>query len=187
MKKIRCAGFTLTELMITITIVGIVASMAVPSFSKMLERNRLKEAAHSLKNDILFARTEAIKRSQNVTVSRIIGNNGAWCYGLTTNDSCDCSASPSTCEIKSISGNDFNKTNIKSVYMANIGFDFRRGVSVNPATGANITANTCFSSTNYTVKVKTSRLGRTRICTNNNSTALIGIDYCTNSESVCAL
>jgi len=179
MNKIRCLGFTLTELMITIAIIGIVTSIAVPSFSKMLERNRLKEAAQSLKSDLLFARTQAIKTSQNIVVSRSTGNSGAWCYGLTNNASCDCSASPSTCEIKTVSGSNFSTTNIKSIFTVNTSFDFRRGTSAN--------SNTCFSTSSYTVKVKTSNAGRTVICTNNNSTALAGVDTCPNSDTVCTL
>jgi len=179
MNKKKEQGFTLVELMVTIAIVGIIASMAVPSFSKMLERNRIKEAGQSLKADLLFARTEALKRSQAVAVSRITGDNGAWCYGLTTNASCDCSATPSTCEIKTVPGSSFSQTNIKSVFVANTIFDSRRGTSAN--------ANTCFSTTNYTLKVKTSNVGRSLICTNNNSTSVIGIDYCPGTDSVCAL
>jgi len=179
MNKKKVLGFTLVELMITIAVVGVLASMAVPSYSKMIERNKLKEVAQGLKSDLMFARAEAIKRSQDVTVSRNTGDNGAWCYGLTTNASCDCTATPSTCEIKTISGTGFAQTNIKTVFDADTTFDFRRGTSAN--------ANTCFSTTNYTVKVTTNLVGRIMICTNNNSTALLGIDFCPAGDAVCAL
>ncbi|MDF1582801.1 MAG: GspH/FimT family pseudopilin [Methyloprofundus sp.] len=174
-------GFTLTELMITVAIAGIVASLAVPSFQDMLEQNRLKEAVESLKSDLMFARTEAIKRSTDVTVSRKTGDNGTWCYGLTTGTDCDCSASPSTCEIKTVSGSEYPQTNIKSAWptSGNLSFDFRRGTSG--------TSNTCFSSTKFTVKVQTNNSGRVTICTNNNSTALLGYDYCNEGEAVCTL
>jgi len=189
-------GFTLLELMIVVAIIGIIASMAVPSFQSMLERNRLKEAAESLKSDLMFARTESIKQSRNIIVNRSTGDNGAWCYGMDIakdydadgdidNDDggCDCTEADDTeddyCSLKIVLGNSSPQTNIKSVFDADTTFDFRRGTSAN--------ANTCFSTTNYTVKVKTSNAGRTVICTNNNSTALAGIDACPNSDSVCAL
>jgi len=179
MNKKQSLGFTLTELMVIVAIIGILASIAVPSFQDMIERNRLKEAVESLKSDLMFARTEAIKRSQKVTVSRKTGDAGAWCYGLTINATCDCAASPSTCEIKTVSGAGYTKTNIKSVWIADLGFDFRRGSSG--------TSNACFSSTKYTAKVQTSNVGRVTICTNNNSTALSGYDYCDAGDAVCGL
>jgi len=179
MNKKQSLGFTLTELMITVAIIGILSSIAVPSFQDMIERNRLKEAVEGLKSDLMFARTEAIKRSTDVTVSRKTGDAGAWCYGLTINATCDCSASPSTCEIKTVSGSGYAKTNVRSVWVANLEFDFRRGTSG--------TSNACFSSTKYTAKVQTSRMGRVTICTNNNSTALSGYSYCNAGDAVCGL
>lgn len=97
MNKKQSLGFTLTEFMITIAIVGILASLAVPSFQRMIERNKLKKAAESLKSDLMFARTEAIKLSQDIIVNRVTGNNGAWFYGLNTS-LCDASQSTTTAE-----------------------------------------------------------------------------------------
>lgn len=176
----KMLGLTLVELMITVAIAAIVASIAVPSFERMLERNRLKEAVESLKSDLLFARTQAIKKSTNISLIRQTGDNGTWCYGITAKaGGCDCSATPSDCEIKTVLGVNFSQTNIKSVFSGQTTFESRRGTAS--------TANTCFSTEHYTVKVKTSRLGRTTICTNNNANALPGYDYCDADESVCAL
>ena len=69
MNKKYGLGFTLTELMITVAIIGIVASLAVPSFQDMIERNRLKEAVEGLKSDMMWMRTETIKRSCNLQVT----------------------------------------------------------------------------------------------------------------------
>ncbi len=173
------SGFTLTELLIVVAISGILAAMAVPSYQDMIERNQLKQAAESLKSDLMFARTEAIKRSMDVVVSRQTGNGGTWCYGLTTNSvGCDCKTAGS-CEIKTVLGSDLSATNIKSVYRADTIFDFRRGISVTDK-GAVATANTCFSSNHYVIKVMTSNLGRTTVCTNENPNSIPGYDLCAN-------
>ena len=174
MKKFNNFGFTLLELMITVAIVGALASMAVPSFQKLIERNRLKEAAESLKSDMQTARTEAIKLSQDIIVTRNTGNDGAWCYGYNTGSACDCSQTTTTaadyCDLKNVSGNYFSQTNLLSV-SANTTFRFRRGT-------ANA-SNVCFSTTHYKIKVKVSRTGRTTLCTHSDATAVPGIEACT--------
>jgi type IV pilus assembly protein PilE len=44
------AGFTLLELMITVVIVGILASIALPSYSLFVTRSRIVEATNALSN-----------------------------------------------------------------------------------------------------------------------------------------
>lgn len=61
-------GFTLTELMITLAIVAIVLTAAVPSFQNFVLDNRLTTQANDLIADLTFARSEAVKRSGTVRV-----------------------------------------------------------------------------------------------------------------------
>ena len=176
MNRQNNAGFTLLELMIVVAIVGIVAAFAVPSYQNMIERNRLKQAAGSLLSDMQHARTEAIKRSQDIFVSRTTGNNGAWCYGVST-AACNCAATPSTCTLKTISGAGFPQTNLSSPN-GNSTFSSRRGTI-----GAN---GVTFSTTNYVVRVVFSNVGRVRLCTPAVGTlnrpagtdGLLGVDAC---------
>lgn len=68
-KKSASAGFTLIELMIVIALIAIVATLAVPSFSRLVESNRLTAATNDLVGIINFARSEAIRYGRTVTVS----------------------------------------------------------------------------------------------------------------------
>lgn len=73
----RCAsasfGFTLIELLIAITVLGVLMTMAAPSFFELVNRNRLKSAAFDLVVSLNYARSEAIKRNADATVTPALG------------------------------------------------------------------------------------------------------------------
>lgn len=62
------AGFTLIELMITITVLGVLIAIAAPSFTTMIKAQRVRTLASDLHADLTLARSEAIKRNINVEV-----------------------------------------------------------------------------------------------------------------------
>lgn len=78
----RTHGFSLIELMFTVTLAGILAAVAVPSMSKMFKTNRVQTEASSFVGDLMLARTEAVKRGQNVSVCA--SSDGATCLGANT-------------------------------------------------------------------------------------------------------
>lgn len=151
-------GFSMIELLVVVAIVGIIASMAVPAFNNVLQRNRLKTVVQSLQDDLQHARTLAIKQSQNVIVSytRTSTAAGDWCYGLTTKAAgCTCTTA-NDCEIKTISGTGFNTVSMFSA-TGNNTFNFRRGTI-----GAD---GVTFYTSGYAARVVFSDVGRVRICT----------------------
>lgn len=80
------AGFSLMEAMVVATIVAIMAVLAVPSFSGMVQRQRVKNAADAVLSDLRWARSEAIKRGQDVTVKFSNLKTGTWQYVVSVPD-----------------------------------------------------------------------------------------------------
>ncbi|WP_395502578.1 GspH/FimT family pseudopilin [Ectopseudomonas mendocina] len=74
--KTRTSGFTLVELMIVITLLAIVATIATPGFTDMIERNRLQSQAEALRSFLLYARGEAVTQRSTVTVET--DDENAW-------------------------------------------------------------------------------------------------------------
>jgi type IV fimbrial biogenesis protein FimT len=64
----RAGGFTLIELLVTIAIAAIITGLAAPSFKRMMDSNRIQTTASALQADMMYARTEAVKRGTWVSL-----------------------------------------------------------------------------------------------------------------------
>lgn len=72
-------GFTLIELMITIAVVAVLIVLAAPSFTGLINSNRLAAQANEVVASLQQARMEAIRRNGSVTVCRT--TDGTTCAG----------------------------------------------------------------------------------------------------------
>jgi len=78
----RLAGFTLLELIISVTILGIMASLAAPSFKDMMVDQRVKSASFDVTAALILARSEALKQNGSVTLTPSSGST-EWANGWT--------------------------------------------------------------------------------------------------------
>jgi type IV fimbrial biogenesis protein FimU len=61
-------GFTVIELLVTMAMLGMFASIALPSFAGLLGRQQLNQAASQIENAVLRGRTLALAKNQAVTL-----------------------------------------------------------------------------------------------------------------------
>jgi len=91
-------GFTLVELMATLSVLTTLALIAVPSFAEMRQRAAVRGAAEATLSLWNEARMESIKRNRMVKVGVFVAADGGFCLGAATTDdpadetACDCSS-----------------------------------------------------------------------------------------------
>jgi len=61
-------GFTLTELAVTLSILGIMMAIAVPSFFSWLPRHKLQTSARQIYDDMNLAKIRAVKDNRNACI-----------------------------------------------------------------------------------------------------------------------
>jgi prepilin-type N-terminal cleavage/methylation domain-containing protein len=83
MDKKTKSGFTLYELMITVTIVGIVLALGIPNFRQFLQNSRMTSTANDLHAAFHMARSESSRAKSNITIcaSANAMTTGANCGG----------------------------------------------------------------------------------------------------------
>jgi type IV fimbrial biogenesis protein FimT len=81
----NASGFTVPEIIITLGIIAIILSMAVPSMNSMIKDNRLATQINRVVADIHLARSEAAKRDVRVILCRSASPNASTpqCSGTT--------------------------------------------------------------------------------------------------------
>lgn len=94
-KRGQSPGFTLLELMIVVVIVAIGVALAVPSFKSILEKRQLTSAAEEIAGFMRFAKSEAVKRNEQVIINMRHTDLTTWCIGATLGTTaCDCRPPP---------------------------------------------------------------------------------------------
>lgn len=84
--RFNAYGFTLVELIVAITIIGILSALAAPGMNSIIKNQRLTSQANELVADLNFARSEAVKRATWITICKSTNPNAA-------NPACDTTAS----------------------------------------------------------------------------------------------
>lgn len=119
LKRAHTRGFTAIELLVTMTIIGVLAALAAPSFTPIIERWKVRDTTESLTTGLYFARSEAIRLGGNIVVAKNSSDSGCtssantdWSCGWHvfydannngTQDTCNTASTPNECDLKSSS------------------------------------------------------------------------------------
>jgi type IV fimbrial biogenesis protein FimT len=79
----RVGGFTLIEMITTITVAGILATIAIPSFSQFVANQRIRNVSFDLMAALTLARSEAVTRGIPVSLTK---TSATWDQGWTVTD-----------------------------------------------------------------------------------------------------
>lgn len=73
--RLNAKGFSLVELLITVSIVAILAAVAIPNFNSTLQNNRAETEVSDLQRAFNYARLEAINRGVSVRIAPTTGTD----------------------------------------------------------------------------------------------------------------
>jgi len=82
--RMRERGVTLIELLIGLTLIGIIMMLAMPSMSTMMQNRQIRSEAEAIRTGAQYARNEALRRNRSVTFA--MSSDGGWTVGCNPAD-----------------------------------------------------------------------------------------------------
>ncbi|MFC1720177.1 GspH/FimT family pseudopilin [Pseudomonadota bacterium] len=189
-------GFTLIELMIGVGVLAIIMSLALPSYRSIIEKRQVTRGAEQLGAFLSAVQMEAVKRSENISVSYSQTDSANWCIGIRSGtEDCDCTGTDATkaCkltgedQVRVINGDSFSYPGIMDDMsdLSNDGyfvFDPARGLVYADDDLLNYdSAELKLLSDNgrYALNVQISPTGRIKLCSESSEKQVPGYDVCT--------
>lgn len=177
--SLKCRGFTLLELIIAMSVMVVLLGAAAPSFSDLIERNKIKRLATEIEWLLVHAKSEAVMRGVEVYVYAPLvpgtRENSDWCVfsSIDTNNNCD---DIDTSSLSSIKSTNFSGVTFKNSSTLNqFSFDPIYGKPQNVGFGGNFD----YQLGDYHLKtVIFKQTGRIYTCLQAGSNKLSNYEFC---------
>lgn len=180
----KSLGFTLIELMVTLAVLAILLTLAVPSFVDFAQRSALRGVADDVINVIASAKQDAIKRDSLVRVDfKAVGSGfcvGAEPVATVGAAGCDCS-SASACTVASFPAAASELRSVTLVGTPAFGGDTAFVVDPKTAMLADFADTGNIELTvprGYGVRIDVNAMGRPSMCTPSGKKSLSGVGAC---------
>ena len=182
--KIKQAGVTLIELSVTLSMIGILAGFAAPSYSQFITKRTVAGAANLVASFVEDIKMKSIARNEFATISFKTSAKGrGWCMGAVMGKdvACDCMAETPQCVIDSLPAILTNEThkkfgNLKLAFEdGSFSFDPVRGILSDPKSSVSVQIKE--QTKNLIVKVIVNATGSISKCSPANE-KLIGYPTC---------
>lgn len=182
-------GVTLIELMITLAVAAILVTIAAPSLTSFIDKNRLKGVAEGVATVLNNARSESVKRGRDINV-KFSGTTTAWCVGanaaldptpgatVPAAQECDCT-NASACLVGG-QRQAFETADIQAVSInalpSSVTFDSRLGTLPLGSTLPTVTFTSPRGA--FNLQLKTTPLGQVSLCVPSGKPSIAGYVSC---------
>jgi type IV fimbrial biogenesis protein FimT len=170
MKTLRYqGGVTLNELLVALSVIAILLTLSVPSYSEFITKRSVAGAAELITTFFENAKMESVKRNDYITIN--YKKSGAnWCIGAVSGKdvSCDCMATTPECLIDSVPTVLSNTTyaqfdNLNAAFTdGSVSFDPVRGILTDPSKSVSMQIQDQAES--IKVKISVNATGSVRAC-----------------------
>lgn len=175
------------ELMITVAVLAIITSLALPSYRTILEKRQVTSGAEQIGAFLSAVQIEAVKRNEPIAVSYARSAVDNWCLGLTNAAaSCDCTVTDTTdgsaCtidgQLRVFRADGLNYPGIMSGMSGDGAFVFDpvRGLMEDHTDAASM--QLLSSRGKYALDVEVTATGRVKICSGDSSKQVPGYSEC---------
>jgi Tfp pilus assembly protein FimT len=180
-----------------VAVLAIILSLALPTYRSIIEKRQVTRGAEQLGAFLSAVQIEAVKRSENITVSYTMTDSETWCIGIASGtakcnctdtdiDTADCKISGED-QVRVINGDSLSYPGVMND-MSDLSddeyfvFDPARGLVYSDSSLSNYdSAELKLLSDNdtYALNVQISQTGRIKLCSDSSEKHVPGYDVCT--------